>query len=146
MHQTCRWSIAEDWYQSGRPGWFADPRFVPGGAFIDEGIYWIDFFRYLTGSDIVPVDARMANLVHKDIDVEPRVVLDPELDSGLRTGRTGRHSERAGESDYGDGDPHGRNEYHAGRRSAVLFRTSLHPGAGDQPLDLSRPDPSARRP
>ena len=23
-----------------RPGWFADPAKVPGGAFIDEGIYW----------------------------------------------------------------------------------------------------------
>ena len=70
LHQTCRWSIAEDWYRSGSPGWFADPRFVPGGAFIDEGIYWIDFFRYLTGSEIVRVEARMANLVHKDIAVE----------------------------------------------------------------------------
>jgi predicted dehydrogenase len=70
IHQTCRWSIAEDWYQSGKAGWFADPRFVPGGAFIDEGIYWIDFFRYLTGSEIVKVDARMANLVHTDIAVE----------------------------------------------------------------------------
>jgi predicted dehydrogenase len=70
LHQTCRWSIAEDAYQSGRPGWFADSRFVPGGAFIDEGIYWIDFFRYLTGSEIVQAEARTANLVHKDIDVE----------------------------------------------------------------------------
>jgi scyllo-inositol 2-dehydrogenase (NAD+) len=70
LHQTCRWSIAEDAYQSGKPGWFADSRFVPGGAFIDEGIYWIDLFRYVTGSEIVQVEARMANLVHKDIDVE----------------------------------------------------------------------------
>jgi predicted dehydrogenase len=70
MHQTCRWSIAEDWYNSGRPGWFVDPRHVPGGAFIDEGIYGIDFLSWVAGSDIVEVDARMANLVHKDIDVE----------------------------------------------------------------------------
>ena len=70
LHQTCRWSIAEDWYQSGQPGWFADPQFVPGGAFIDEGIYWIDFFRYLTGSEVIQVEARMANLVHTDIGVE----------------------------------------------------------------------------
>jgi predicted dehydrogenase len=70
MHQTCRWSIAEDWYNSGRPGWFVDPRHVPGGAFIDEGIYGIDFLSWLAGSDIVEVEARMANLVHKDIDVE----------------------------------------------------------------------------
>jgi predicted dehydrogenase len=70
IHQTARWSIAEDWYQSGRPGWFADPAHVPGGAFIDEGIYWIDCFRWMTGSNAIEVDARMANLVHKDIAVE----------------------------------------------------------------------------
>lgn len=70
LHQTSRWSIAEDWYDSGRPGWFADPHHVPGGAFVDEGIYWVDLFRWLTGSDIVEVEARMRNLVHKDIAVE----------------------------------------------------------------------------
>ena len=70
IHQTSRWSIAEDWYQSGRPGWFADPSKVPGGAFIDEGIYWIDCFQWLARSPIVAVSARMANLVHKDIAVE----------------------------------------------------------------------------
>ena len=53
LHQTSRWSIAEDWYNSGKPGWFVDPRHVPGGAFIDEGIYWIDLFRWLAGSEIV---------------------------------------------------------------------------------------------
>jgi predicted dehydrogenase len=70
MHQTARWSIAEDWYKSGTPGWFVDPKHVPGGAFIDEGIYWVDLFRWLSGSEIVRVDARMANLVHKEIAVE----------------------------------------------------------------------------
>lgn len=70
LHQTSRWSIAEDWYNSGRAGWFADPARVPGGAFIDEGIYWIDCFRWLAGSEIVRVEARVANLVHKDIAVE----------------------------------------------------------------------------
>lgn len=70
MHQTSRWSIAEDWFNSGTPGWFVDPAHVPGGAFIDEGIYWIDFFIWLSGSDVVEVDARTANLVHHDIAVE----------------------------------------------------------------------------
>jgi predicted dehydrogenase len=70
IHQTCRWSIAEDWYNSGTPGWFADPAHVPGGAFIDEGIYWIDLFRWMTGSEVVEVDARMANLVHRELAVE----------------------------------------------------------------------------
>lgn len=70
MHQTGRWSIAEDWYRSGTPGWFADPAHVPGGALIDEGIYWIDLFRWLAGSEITQAEARTANLVHKDIRVE----------------------------------------------------------------------------
>ena len=70
LHQTCRWSIAEDWMHSGRPGWFADPAHVPGGAFVDEGIYWIDVFRWLTGSEIVEVQGRIANIVHTDIAVE----------------------------------------------------------------------------
>lgn len=70
MHQTARWSIAEDWYRSGRPGWFVDPQQVPGGAFIDEGIYWIDFLRWLAGSEVVKVEAKMANLVHRELKVE----------------------------------------------------------------------------
>jgi len=70
LHQTSRWSIAEDWYSSGKPGWFADPSQVPGGAFIDEGIYWIDFFRWLASSEVTRVEAKTANLVHKDIAVE----------------------------------------------------------------------------
>lgn len=70
LHQTGRWSIAEDWHNSGTAGWFADPRHVPGGALIDEGIYWIDLFRWLSGSEVIQVEARIANLVHKDIAVE----------------------------------------------------------------------------
>jgi predicted dehydrogenase len=70
MHQTSRWSIAEDGPGSGRPGWFVDPRHVPGGALIDEGIYWIELFEWMAGSPIVQAEARVANLVHKDIEVE----------------------------------------------------------------------------
>lgn len=70
IHQTSRWSIAEDWNGSGRPGWFADPKHVPGGALIDEGIYWIDFFHWIIGRKLLEVDARTANLVHTDIGVE----------------------------------------------------------------------------
>ena len=83
LHQTGRWSIAEDWYRSGKPGWFADPRHVPGGAFIDEGIYWLDLFRYLTDSEVVQVEARMANLVHKDIEVEDWGMATFTFDNGI---------------------------------------------------------------
>jgi predicted dehydrogenase len=70
LHQTSRWSIAEDALNSGKPGWFADPKHVPGGALIDEGIYWIDLFQWLSNSTVAQVEARIANLVHKDIEVE----------------------------------------------------------------------------
>ena len=70
MHATGRWSIAEDWFRSGRPGWFADPKQVPGGALIDEGIYSLEQMRWLAGSEVVQVEAKTANLVHKDIGVE----------------------------------------------------------------------------
>ena len=70
IHQTGRWSIAEDAYLSGTPGWFVDPAQVPGGAFIDEGIYWLDLFRWLAGAEAIEVDARMRNIVHTDLPVE----------------------------------------------------------------------------
>ena len=70
IHQTSRWSIAEDGTRSGKPGWFADPRHVPGGALIDEGIYWIDLFRWLAGSESCRSRRRSRNFVHKDIEVE----------------------------------------------------------------------------
>lgn len=67
MHQ----GIAEDWYHSGTPGWFADPKQVPGGAFIDEGIYTIEAHRFYAGSEVKEVNyARMQNLVFHDLAVE----------------------------------------------------------------------------
>lgn len=83
MHQTSRWSIAEDWYQSGKPGWFVDPKHVPGGALIDEGIYAIELFSWLADSKIVEVDARIANLVHKDIEVEDWGMATFTLENGV---------------------------------------------------------------
>ena len=70
IHGTARWSVAEDWYRSGTPGWFVDPAKVPGGALIDEGIYWIDLFGWLADSRIAEVHARTANLVHRELKVE----------------------------------------------------------------------------
>jgi predicted dehydrogenase len=83
LHQTSRWSIAEDAPSSGRPGWFADPRYVPGGALIDEGIYWIDLFRWLAKGEVATVEARIANLVHKDIEVEDWGMATFTFESGL---------------------------------------------------------------
>ncbi|MBM4418939.1 MAG: Gfo/Idh/MocA family oxidoreductase [Chloroflexi bacterium] len=67
VHATGRWSIAEDWPASGRPGWFADPACVPGGSFIDEGIGDCDRVRWLVGSEVVRVEGKVANYVHLDV-------------------------------------------------------------------------------
>lgn len=83
VHATCRWSIAEDWYRSGAPGWFADPRHVPGGALIDEGIYWIDLAEWLTDRSVVEAEARTANLVHRNIGVEDWGMATFTLESGV---------------------------------------------------------------
>lgn len=83
MHQTSRWSIAEDWYRSGKPGWFVDPRHVPGGALIDEGIYALELFSWLADSEIVSAEARVANLVHTDIEVEDWSMATFTLSSGV---------------------------------------------------------------
>ncbi len=83
IHDTARWSIAEDWFHSGRPGWFADPAQVPGGAFIDEGIYSIERVRWLAGSEVAQVEARVGNLVHKDIGVEDWGLATLGFESGV---------------------------------------------------------------
>jgi predicted dehydrogenase len=83
MHAVGRWSIAEDWYRSGRPGWFADPRQVPGGAFIDEGIYDIDRLRWLAGGEVVQVQAKTANFVHREIAVEDWGMATFTFDNGV---------------------------------------------------------------
>lgn len=84
MHQTGRWSIAEDWPGSGTPGWFVDPEHVPGGALIDEGIYWMDVLRWFAGSEVIRVEAKTANLVHKELRVEDWGMAMLEFANGIR--------------------------------------------------------------
>lgn len=83
MHATGRWSIAEDWFRSGKPGWFADPKQTPGGALIDEGISSVGQFIWLAGSEVVRVEAKMANFVHKDIEVEDWAMATFTFENGI---------------------------------------------------------------
>ena len=97
-------------YNSGKPGWFADPRHVPGGALIDEGIYWIDFFRWLAEQRIVRVEAqdgesgpqghRRRGLGHGDVHVRerPRSPRSKRRGRSTRRGRPGRRRSRTASS------------------------------------------------
>ncbi len=64
-------AVAEDWLTSGNPGWFVDPKRVPGGALMDEGIYCMQLLKQIVGKEVEKVlFGKTANLVHKDIEVE----------------------------------------------------------------------------
>lgn len=52
------------------PGWFADPRHTPGGAFIDHAIYHVDLLRWFLDADPLEVQATMAKLRHRDLPLE----------------------------------------------------------------------------
>jgi predicted dehydrogenase len=84
MHSERQQGIAEDWSRSGTPGWFGDPRMVPGGAFIDEGIYPLDQFLFLAGSKVVRVEwARMDNLVQPGLEVEDWMMAAFTFENGI---------------------------------------------------------------
>lgn len=159
LHGTARWSIAEDWYRSGTPGWFVDPAHVPGGALIDEGIYWIDTFGWLAGSRVVEVSARTANIVHRDLEVEdwghatfvydngvvatlegawtivaPRVTgPSPKQNAVVRLEVVGTEGEMA---DQWFRDP-GRSVLRAGASDWVYERSSAAPFAPPTPMPLA---------
>lgn len=64
-------SIAEDWFCSGKPGWFADPKQVPGGAFLDYAIYSIQALRWYVKSEVKEINfAKVNNFIHKNLEVE----------------------------------------------------------------------------
>jgi predicted dehydrogenase len=64
-------SLPEDWFVSGKTGWFTDPKQVLGGAFFDYGIYCVDALRWFVGDEIKEINyARIQNLIHKRLPVE----------------------------------------------------------------------------
>lgn len=67
---SLRARLPEDWPGSGDPGWYADRKRAGGGAFADHAAHTIDAICWILGTNIKSVDAQMANLVHKDLDVE----------------------------------------------------------------------------
>jgi predicted dehydrogenase len=62
--------LPRDWMDSASPGWFADPSRVPGGAWIDHAIFYLQVFRKWFGAEIVEVEGKIANLKYPDVAVE----------------------------------------------------------------------------
>jgi predicted dehydrogenase len=77
-------SIAESWYCSGKPGWFADPNQSPGGAFIDYAIYDLEVLKYIAKAPVSQIHfARMGNLVHHDLPVEDWGISHFSFENGI---------------------------------------------------------------
>jgi len=77
-------SISEGWYCSGEPGWFADPKQSPGGAFIDYAIYDLEVLKYIAKAPVSRIHfARMRNLIHHDLPVEDWGVAHFSFENGI---------------------------------------------------------------
>jgi predicted dehydrogenase len=77
-------SLPEDWFYSRRTGWFADPNKVPGGAFLDYAIYYLQAIRLLLHREIEEVTfSRMDSLIHTELDVEDWGFAFLKLENGV---------------------------------------------------------------
>lgn len=69
-------------YKAAGAGWALDPAFSGGGSTIDVATHFIDFFRLLTGKEIVRVAATMNSLTHRG-DVEDYSLLTMQTEDGV---------------------------------------------------------------
>jgi predicted dehydrogenase len=63
-------------------GWYADPERGGGGGFLDHAVHFTDFFRWFFESEAASVVARIANVVHKDLEVDDYGIAVYTLESG----------------------------------------------------------------
>jgi len=63
-------SLPRDWPDSSVPGWFADPKRVPGGAWIDHAIFYLQVFRSYFEAEIAQFRGVTANLKYTDLELE----------------------------------------------------------------------------
>jgi predicted dehydrogenase len=64
------------------PGWYADPSRGGRGGFMDHGVHFTDFFRWMFESEAKNVFGRIANLTYKDVPVEDYGIAVMTLESG----------------------------------------------------------------
>lgn len=62
--------LPSDWPGSNQPGWFVDPKRVPGGGWIDHAIYFVQVFRSFFNAEVASVEGTTGNLKFHDLAVE----------------------------------------------------------------------------
>ncbi|NPV54594.1 MAG: Gfo/Idh/MocA family oxidoreductase [Firmicutes bacterium] len=65
------------------PGWYVEPSRCGGGGFLDHGVHYTDYLRWLLGSEAVSVIGKVANLAYKDIPVDDYGIAIYEFNSGV---------------------------------------------------------------
>jgi predicted dehydrogenase len=68
--------------QTSDPGWYADPMRSGGGGFLDHGVHFTDFFRWMFRSDPVRVSAQIGTLTYPQLTVEDYGIATYTLASG----------------------------------------------------------------
>jgi predicted dehydrogenase len=63
-------SLPQSWPDAADAGWWIDPARTPGGGWVDHAVYQVDRMRWLFGSPVASVSGVVANVVHRDIEVE----------------------------------------------------------------------------
>lgn len=71
-----------DRYTSAGCGWAIDPKFSGGGSTINVATHFIDFFRLITGKEVVRVSAIMNSRTHHG-DVEDYSLLTMQTEDGV---------------------------------------------------------------
>lgn len=71
-----------DRYTSAGSGWAIDPKFSGGGSTINVATHFIDFFRLITGKEVVRVSAIMNSRTHHG-DVEDYSLLTMQTEDGV---------------------------------------------------------------
>lgn len=69
-------------YKAVGSGWMLDPMFSGGGATINLATHFIDFFRLLTGKEVVRVSSVMNSLTHRGA-IEDYSILTMQTEDGV---------------------------------------------------------------
>jgi predicted dehydrogenase len=62
--------LPREWPDSNQPGWFVDPKRVPGGAWLDHAIYFVQAFRTLFGAEVAEAEGTIGKLKYHHLEVE----------------------------------------------------------------------------
>lgn len=75
-------SLPQAWPTDSSLGWFGSLSTVPGGGWIDHGIYQTDLLRWITGQEPVAVGGISKHLAHGGLEVEDYGAATIEFDQG----------------------------------------------------------------